>query len=440
MKSKRVFVQIGATRDGLESYLAAARRRRMHTVLVETPEYIQCRRVLGGQEFDSTLALVNASDARAVCASLSEHGIRPKLVLAGFEQYTECAFAVAEHLKIPPYSVEKDVATPFRPIDKAQQRTAVLKAAPWLSQPWHQIFSLHDEIDISQLKTRLPLVIKPVNSGGGWGISLSLTEAEIEESLNALREMSNYDGSRFENVIAEEYIAGKESSVQGICRGGNVQILTYCEKIIRQEPASLSSNRQGFREIGHLSTIGENTPDIVKSFVFDCLKAVGYRNGAFHIDLITSAGEPFFIEMGFRLSGGGLVEIVRQVSGLDWGEEVFATFLENNVVNRTDLTSRVCLAQLVATKPSEIKVAQALREQGFDIEIQQFDYAHSVDEMSDAKYLTLSADLSRHIGKLGFIHVEAQKISHLRELAAQIFNGFAAKPKAGRKRAQPEQI
>lgn len=426
MENKQVFLQIGATRDGLESYLAAAHRRRMCAVLVETPEYIQCRRILGRQEFDLTLAVANSSDPQSVCEALSAHGIQPTLLLAGFEQYNECAFAVAERLKVLPYNSDATAVNQFYPMNKAQQRTLISRSAPWIAQPWHRTFALQEEIDVSQLKTRLPLVIKPVNSGGGWGVCLLRTEAEIKESLKSLREMSNFDGSKFVKVLVEQYVEGTECSVQGVCHNGNMQILTYCEKLIKQEPLSPETNLLGFREAGHFATNGENTPDIIKSFAFDCLKAVGYQNGAFHIDLIKAAEEPVFIEMGFRMSGGGLVEIVRRISGLDWGEEVFAAFLNYAVKRPPNVNNYVCLAQIVATKPAEIEAAYALCENGFDIEIQMRSQTMPFDTLSVERYPTLQADFSRHIGKLGFIRIAAQDMRQLRDLAAQIFVCAAA--------------
>ena len=45
------FVQLGATRDGLDPYLHAARARGMQAVLIETPDYIALR-----QQNDQPLA------------------------------------------------------------------------------------------------------------------------------------------------------------------------------------------------------------------------------------------------------------------------------------------------------------------------------------------------------------------------------------------------
>jgi hypothetical protein len=45
-----LFVQIGATRDGLDPYLQTARAYGMKAILIETPDYMRLRKALGRQD------------------------------------------------------------------------------------------------------------------------------------------------------------------------------------------------------------------------------------------------------------------------------------------------------------------------------------------------------------------------------------------------------
>lgn len=421
MKSQGIFVQIGATRDGLDPYLYAARRRRMGACLVETPAYIHCRQLLRRREFGSTLPVSQPANPEAVMRALAENGVKPRLVLSGFEQYTECAFAVADRLKIPLCAGVADSASGFKPMCKAAQRKALALATPWIRQPW--FLTLEQQNPDEQMEAHLPLVVKPDNSGGGWGVCLAETMVEVNQALAALNELPNYDGSPLAGVLVEEFLSGSEASVQGICYSGQARILTYCEKIINQQRAFSDLNLFGFREVGHLAVPGEHTSSRVVSFVTDCLQAVNYHDGPFHIDLMNTSEGPVFIEMGFRLSGGRLAEVVRRVSGSDWGEDVFAWFLEQKRVVSTDARERGCLAHLVARSASEIEAARDLQKSGYDVEIELQSPIPAISGLTTEQGRLLKADLSRHLGSLGYIWIATAEIEELRRLARHVLAG-----------------
>src|SRR6266536_5532141 len=115
------FVQVGATRDGMDPYLSAARERGMRAVLVETPDYVRWRRALGRREFDITLEVEKPTDPSALVAAINELPEIPALVLAGFERYTAPAYAAARALAVRPSGVGDDFVPPY----KAAQRAAL---------------------------------------------------------------------------------------------------------------------------------------------------------------------------------------------------------------------------------------------------------------------------------------------------------------------------
>src|SRR5262245_16543574 len=94
--TEQYFVQVGASRDGRDSYLDAARRRGLTTVLVETPDYRRWRKAMGRREFDVTLSVDHPSHAPDVVASISELAGTTRLLLAGYERYVRSAWRAAE--------------------------------------------------------------------------------------------------------------------------------------------------------------------------------------------------------------------------------------------------------------------------------------------------------------------------------------------------------
>lgn len=421
MQAQKVFVQIGATRDGLDPYLSAAHNRAMAACLIESPDYLLCRQLLRRQDFDLTIPVPTPSDPAGILEALEANGIEPVLVLPGFEQYTQSAFVVALRLGV---LQANGASSPFLVLDKAEQRRKLSKAAPWIKQPWHLELSLYESHDLELLNSHLPLVIKPVNSAGGWGVGMATTVSETHEILRALRELRNYDGSQFERVILEEFVDGEEASVQGICYSGQVQILSYCHKVIGNDNRSNNLQFSGFSELAHIVMSGEETPPEIICFAIDCLNAMGYQHGPFHIDLKESAQGPVFLEMGFRLSGGGLAKTIKHVTGLNWGEEVFAALLRETPATLRPINSnQTCRAHVVATSLAQVEVARTLQSKGHDVEVQLCDPNQSLVSLSSQQYPALAADLSRHRSRLAYIDVGAQRIDDVRTLVHQIISG-----------------
>jgi hypothetical protein len=78
--SAATFVQLGATRDGIDAYRAAAHRRGMQTVLVESPAYLEYRASLPGRVvFDKHLAVPCPGNPGQVLEVLDQVGVKPDL-------------------------------------------------------------------------------------------------------------------------------------------------------------------------------------------------------------------------------------------------------------------------------------------------------------------------------------------------------------------------
>src|SRR5262249_20706309 len=94
-----------------------------------------------------------------------------------------------------------------------------------------------------------------------------------------------------------------------------------CEKVVGLEPDPGAPRLRGFRELAHIARPGAEAPADFALLAARCLVAFGYRDGPFQIDLIRTAdGKVHFLEMGYRLSGAGVVRLVGQLTGQDWGD------------------------------------------------------------------------------------------------------------------------
>lgn len=413
-----MFVQVGATRDGLDPYLHEARRRSMTTILVETPAYLRLRRGMGRQPFDIEIGLDDPSSPDEVCRALGDRAPHVKLLLGGFERYNACAHASAHALGI---TLARDARHhPFLPPDKAVQRVLLSERAPAVAQPDHVTLSLDRIAELAAMielkQLRYPLVVKPSDGGGGLGVFLVDGPTSLAAALAQLRAMTNYGGGAFACVIAEEFIEGTEFSIQGVAFQGAATVLTTCEKLIVRERTRATSGISGFREAAHIAQPGSSAPDEFRVLAQRCIEAMNYTHGPFHVDFIRNRRGNYFVEMGFRLSGGGIVGLVERTTGLRWADLVFDIHLEHRPPAPA-LRSDVAVGLATLANDAELAFFRELRTHGDAIELQQFSTTGKIapvgdDDGDDAQ---LASDRRRHVGFKGRVFLEARDPAVIRQ-------------------------
>ncbi|GHE53959.1 hypothetical protein GCM10018785_24240 [Streptomyces longispororuber] len=450
--ARGAFVQIGATRDGLDPYLRCARARGMTAVLVETPAYLRWRRHLRRRPFDLELPVPEPEDCGQVGDALRAAGVTPALVLAGFDRYVVSAFRLAAAARVAPWP---RAGRHFVPPDKAAQRTALRRHAPAVLQPRYA------RVDPGTVGTgttagdgrgperhgplfalAFPQVVKPVDGAGGLGVFLVRDEAERARALRDAAASANYGGAAFSGLLVEEHVSGTEYSVQCLAHDGRAHLLTFCEKLVLPEP---NGELRGFREAGHLAAPGRSAPQALTALAQACVTATGYAEGPFHIDVIQNGEGPHFIEMGFRLSGFGLVALVSRVCGLDWAEHAFAAHLEREVPDgppqeardepqeelrggppeetrgeppygsRPDGRRHRAAGQLLATDPHQLARARALAAGQGRVRVEASPPVPGPDDFTERELACLASDRQRHAAVLGRVTVEHEDPAWVRE-------------------------
>jgi biotin carboxylase len=416
--SPRVFIQVGATRDGLDPYLDAARRRGMRALLLETPAYLRWRQRLGRRPFDEELPVTHPAEVDALLDALEASGRfgGTALVLAGFERYVSSAFALAALLGLRSREYPADSA--FRPVDKWGQREALARRRPEVLQPRYARFTLGaPQAAEAVAAVGFPQVVKPSNGGGGLGVFLAEDAAQRNQALERLGALTNYDGSPFTRGLVEEFIEGREHSLQGLAWEGRACLLTTCEKLIARE-VSADTGLCGFREAGHVASHGARASPALQALTQACLEATGYRQGPFHVDLIQNARGTFFVEMGFRLSGGGLVALVEKATGMQWADMVFEACLGERapVLAPVREGSAACVGQVTCTSEAELRAGEQLLSRGMRAEVRRMPPPAPSHPAADEE--TLAADRLRHAGFTGRITVYGRTRDTVREALA----------------------
>ena len=155
------------------------------------------------------------------------------------------------------------------------------------------VFGKDDIIKNSSLdKLNFPLIIKPSNSHSSQGVFKVNSFFEIKK----YKEISMSYSSNSE-IIIEEFIKGREFSVESITFNNITSIIQITEKFITPYPNTV--------EIGHLqparlSTVEKN---IIEKFTKKVINAIGINNSLSHTELFLTKNGPVVGEIGAR--GGG---------------------------------------------------------------------------------------------------------------------------------------
>jgi predicted ATP-grasp superfamily ATP-dependent carboligase len=408
------FIQIGAMRDGTDPYYCAARKRGIRAILVETPAYLSYRRELGRIRYDCEIPVDHPEDSEAVIAALSNID-GPTLVLAGIDTYTGSTYAVSGR-----FAAESTASSDgFAPLNKKEQRARIAHFAPDVAQPVWGVFD--DENSFRDIAERIgfPMVLKPVNGGGGLGVVRAKSMEDIEKATVAFGTLRNFGDSELSWGLLEHYIDGVEFSFQGIVENGKVDLLSICEKLVFFEE---KDGLVGFCEAGHIAAAPSVFPPEAIEMACSAIAALGYRNGPFHIDCVEKDGHFYFLEIGFRLSGVSITRLVELATGRDWSDESFSVHLGE--VRNTSIKRNRVVGQVTLKTADEIRRACELSAL-HDISVERF----AARKSNGGEYtpLALRTDFLRLGGYVGRAIVSASNLSAVRD----VFLAITADRKAG---------
>ena len=158
--------------------------------------------------------------------------------------------------------------------------------------PWYHVYS-----DIAQYRNDivglpLPCILKPVDSSGSRGVVKLISAKEAIEAYEYAR-----SASREGRVIVEEFLSGREISVEVLCESGNPRVIATTSKLTTGTPH--------FVEIGHSqpADLTKSENNAVIDVACAAVRALGISTGAAHVELMVTASGPRLIEVGARLGG-----------------------------------------------------------------------------------------------------------------------------------------
>jgi biotin carboxylase len=271
------------------------------------------------RSFVSYFVIVDTNDEIALSNKIYELNKQLPLdaVLPGFEYYVPIVARINSHLGLPGLPPETVDALRNKSIMRECLHTKNLRI------PAFAVITSASELEEASTRIGFPAVVKPVDSSGSIHVSRVDSIEELREAYSAIRADVSTDFGRrtSKDVLIEAYIEGSEFSVEGFIDGDNIYFISITEKLLGSEPH--------FVEVGHIVEAYLNSEMIEKIYIYvsEVVRALGVTLGPFHCELRYSNKGPVIIELGARLPGDHIVELISLSRGISLPRIMIESYL-----------------------------------------------------------------------------------------------------------------
>ena len=239
-------------------------------------------------------------------------------VIPGFEYFVPIASKVSTLLKVPGIDC-KHVLNLRR---KDLMRTALNKAG--LNNPRYYLLTTLEDVNEAIDYIGFPAICKPIDAAGSVHVKKVENKKELLEAAHRI--LNGNDvlwGHKLSNLLLlEEYIDGKEYSLEGIVQDGGVIHFSTTEKFV--------SDQSEFIEIGHIvnAPIEQQLHTKIQSYIEQVINVLGADNCPFHAEVrLRRDGEPVLMEIAARLAGDKIGDLLCLSRDINYFDYVYAAYL-----------------------------------------------------------------------------------------------------------------
>ena len=182
--------------------------------------------------------------------------------------------------------------------------------------PAYHVCNSADEME--KVDVQFPVIVKPTDRSGSLGITKVTNHKELRKAITIAVAHS------FEHeALVEQFIEGREISVEFISYGGIHYPLQITDKVTTEAPH--------FVELAHHqpAELTEEQYKAIYALTQKALNALGVTNGASHSEYkITKEGKIYVMEIGARMGGDFIgSDLVRLSTGYDFVQGVIQVAL-----------------------------------------------------------------------------------------------------------------
>ena len=168
---------------------------------------------------------------------------------------------------------------------------------------------ISSEKDLQSYDHKFPLIVKPIDNGGSRGVTKVINIKELENAFNRALIFSKSG-----KVLVEQFIEGREFSVEYISHHGQHYFIALTDKVTTGEPY--------FVELEHHqpALLSTEIANKIKAVTEQTLNALKIYSSASHTEIkMDNEGKLFIIELGPRMGGDRITsDLVRLSRGYDF--------------------------------------------------------------------------------------------------------------------------
>lgn len=194
--------------------------------------------------------------------------------------------------------------TTLKTTDKFEMRKALQRA----SLPCPKFDLLTDVVSVHVNSYNYPVIVKPTDRSGSRGVTKVETPDKLIPAFNKALE-----NSINKRAIVEEFIEGREFSVEAITYKGEHRVLAITDKVTTGSPF--------FVEVEHHqpAQINNELKKIIESTTKLALNALKIENGASHTEILINEKGVTIVEVAARMGGDFIGSTLTNIStGFDF--------------------------------------------------------------------------------------------------------------------------
>jgi formate-dependent phosphoribosylglycinamide formyltransferase (GAR transformylase) len=195
-----------------------------------------------------------------------------------------------------------------------------------------QMFS--DESLITE--NNFPLIIKPIDSFSGKGISIAQTSKELDTAIEKAKR-----ASRTNNIIIEEFKQGTLHAITVFIENGNAKLNFVTDEFCSVYPYQVNSTCMSF--------LPEDMKENVFQEIEKIIRLLNLESGLMHVQFLVDGHDFWIIECTRRAPGDLYGKLIKLTTGIDYDELYVNNFLGKHGVPKNEYTIQKIMSKHTLT-------------------------------------------------------------------------------------------